>query len=267
MNFFLKLFLISEPSPKLSIILVTYNHAKTISQSIESILSQETSYSYQIIIIDDFSNDGSLKIIKDYVNKYPKKIIHLRTPKNLGDPRKVIFYLSPNVNGKYWTILEGDDFWLDNSKIQKQLDFLEHDYTKEFIGVTSNYKTLNNDGTSSLRIIEKDSWDIFETLKNKITLYRHTSTYIWRNIYKSKCKKNFFWPSELRKKYTYGDSLLAQFMLCHGGKVKNFPEIMSCYRKTGQGIWTRLSEFESQKQNNLLRERRKKLLKKFNIKL
>ena len=102
----------------------TYNHEKYISQAIESALAQETSYSYEILINDDCSTDSTRQIALEYEKKYPNKIRLIYPESNQGLMRSYQRLLGSAI-GKYIAILESDDYWTDNKKLQKQIDFLE----------------------------------------------------------------------------------------------------------------------------------------------
>mgnify|MGYP002079321440 CR=1 FL=1 len=107
-----------------SVCMLTYNHEKYISQAIESVISQETDFSIEIVIGEDLSTDNTRKICEDYQRKYPEKIKLLSRESNLGVIRNSIETLK-SCEGKYTAICEGDDYWTDKLKLQKQVDFLE----------------------------------------------------------------------------------------------------------------------------------------------
>jgi len=119
--------------PIVSIWLTTYNHEAFIAQSIESILMQKTSFSYEIVIGEDCSTDNTRAIVKEYKSKYPDKIRLLLPEKNLGmiGMFKASFAL---CSGHYVAWMDGDDYWTDPLKLQNQVDFLEAhpDYVLHF---------------------------------------------------------------------------------------------------------------------------------------
>ncbi len=118
-----------EEHPDISVAMLAYNHEKYISEAIESVLIQKTHYSYKIIIAEDCSTDKTRDIIIDYQKKYPEKIKLILQEKNVGASQNVLDLLS-NTEGQYIALLEGDDYWTDPLKLQKQVDFLEenHDF-------------------------------------------------------------------------------------------------------------------------------------------
>jgi sugar O-acyltransferase (sialic acid O-acetyltransferase NeuD family) len=116
---------------KLSIIIPCYNFEKYIEQAIDSTLSQYTDFDIEVIVGDDKSTDNSYELIK----KYDGKIIHYRNDENLG-PYNNIKKMLEIANGKYISYLDGDDYFIDTLKSQKQVDFLESnpDYSMHSTG-------------------------------------------------------------------------------------------------------------------------------------
>lgn len=110
---------------EISILLLTFNHEKYIRQAVESILSQDIKVSYEVIIFDDASTDNTPSILKEYKNKFPNKIKLFLNKKNRYYPTKNIYFLFSKARGKYIAVIEGDDFWVNNQKIQVQYEFLE----------------------------------------------------------------------------------------------------------------------------------------------
>ena len=108
----------------ISILMPTYNHEKYISQAIESTLMQKTNFNYELLIHDDCSTDSTLSIARNYTEKHPDKIRLFTESENQG-LLKSYKKLIENSKGKYLAILESDDFWIDENKLQIQVDFLE----------------------------------------------------------------------------------------------------------------------------------------------
>ena len=120
---------ISDPAvlsknPLVSVHMITYNHEKYIAQAIESALMQKTNFDYEIVIGEDCSTDKTRKIVDTYAKKYPDKIKLILNEKNIGMIPNFIKTLNM-CRGKYIAMLEGDDYWTDPYKLQKQVDFLE----------------------------------------------------------------------------------------------------------------------------------------------
>ncbi len=121
--------------PLCSFLCITYNHIDFIEQCLIGFLEQETTFPFEIIIHDDCSTDGTDRIIKEYQSKYPQIIKAMYEEENQyskGDKGKPFWAIMHNMAGKYIALCEGDDYWNDIHKIQKQVAFLESN--PEFVG-------------------------------------------------------------------------------------------------------------------------------------
>lgn len=110
-------------TPVVSVCLVCYNQSKYIAQAIESILMQKTDFSFEIIIADDCSTDGTCEIIKDYQFQRPEQVIIVQQETNVGLAKNWTDVMSL-PRGQYIAYLEGDDFWTDPLKLQRQFEYL-----------------------------------------------------------------------------------------------------------------------------------------------
>ena len=116
-----------ENNPLVSICTLVYNQEKFLKQYLEGIFLQKTTFSFEILIHDDASTDNSENIIREYQALYPdiiKPIIQTENQYSKGVDINLT-YNFPRVKGKYIAICEGDDYWTDPLKLQKQVDFLE----------------------------------------------------------------------------------------------------------------------------------------------
>lgn len=109
---------------KLNVLLFSYNQQKFITEAINSILSQKTNFEFQLIIADDGSTDDTVEIIKRFEKEYPTKIVFLDSHKR--GIIENIFRMEKHIAGDYIAILDGDDYWSNEQKIQQQIDFLEN---------------------------------------------------------------------------------------------------------------------------------------------
>ena len=123
--------------------MLTYKHEKFIKQAIEGVLMQETDFEFELIIADDCSPDNTNKIVNDIIKNHSKgfKIKYFRHKKNLGVQDNGIFGLN-KCKGKYIALCEGDDYWIDPLKLQKQVDFLK--LNKGYSFVFTPAQVLNN---------------------------------------------------------------------------------------------------------------------------
>lgn len=116
-----------DDKPLVSIDCITYNQEKYIARTIDSFLMQKTNFNYEILIHDDASTDNTPEIIKRYEKKYPRKIRVIYQKENQYSQGKDIWSInSARAAGKYITLCEGDDFWIDPLKLQKQVEYMEN---------------------------------------------------------------------------------------------------------------------------------------------
>ncbi len=113
--------------PLVSICCITFNQKAYIKDCIDGFLMQKTNFNFEILIHDDASTDGTQEIISEYELKYPnliKAILQLENQYSKGI-KPLVKYIFPIAQGKYIALCEGDDYWTDPFKLQKQVDFLE----------------------------------------------------------------------------------------------------------------------------------------------
>ena len=109
---------------KVSVAMITYNHERFIAQSIEGVLMQQTDFAVELVIGEDCSTDGTRAIVRRYGERHPERIRLLLPERNLGADANLAAVLKA-CRGQYVALLEGDDYWTDPTKLQKQVDFLE----------------------------------------------------------------------------------------------------------------------------------------------
>ena len=126
----------------LSIKILAYNHEKYISKCIDSILSQKTEYAYEILIGEDCSSDGTKRIIEEYEKKYPDIIKVIYHEKNCGCTKNA-YALDVKARGKYLAGCEGDDYWCDEYRIQKDVSYLEKN--PQYVGVCHKVNVVDGD--------------------------------------------------------------------------------------------------------------------------
>lgn len=118
----MQLWVKKEPC-KVSVICVTYNHEKYISMALDSILMQETNFPFEIIIHDDLSTDNTREIISEYVRKYPQLIKTILQKNNTyPEGSSPLIRAMLDAGGDYIAICEGDDYWVDAKKLEKQIN-------------------------------------------------------------------------------------------------------------------------------------------------
>jgi len=168
-------------NPVVSICCVTYNHKEFIKEAIHGFLMQETEYPYEILIHDDASTDNTQDIIREYEEKYPSLIKPIYQSENQKSKLKA--GINPKFNflrakGKYIAVCDGDDYWIDPKKLQKQVDLLESDPS---IGIVHTNCIELNTKTNEAKTLNKSDilqGNVFLALLNKNLI--HTVTAIAR---------------------------------------------------------------------------------------
>jgi glycosyltransferase involved in cell wall biosynthesis len=179
-------FISDQSLPFFSVMIITYNHEDYISDAIDSILMQERDFSIEINVIDDASTDNTQSIVLDYKNKYPDIINCYFNDKNVGHVATQIntFRGFQTLRGKYFSLLEGDDYWTDKNKLKQQLEFLESNYN--FVACAHNTQKIFDDGRPPEHFLPFKSFgrDIanIHDLIHMSGVY-HLSSIVYRNIF------------------------------------------------------------------------------------
>lgn len=129
---------------KISVCINTFNHQKTIGETIESVISQKTDFKFEVVIFDDFSTDDTRSIIRSYSVEYPELVRYIFKECNLFSINGHLPFIEcwNAAKGQYIALCEGDDYWIDPYKLQKQ-----YDAVKEFdvdICFTNAYMEYSN---------------------------------------------------------------------------------------------------------------------------
>jgi len=169
-----------DPSkPVVSICCITYNHEKFIEEALDSFLMQETDFPFEIVIDDDASPDRTSEIIEQYIEKYPNIMNARLRDKNVGSMTNFIENMKRG-QGKYIALCEGDDYWTDPLKLQKQVDILEKNNKISGVHHKVIYVDSNNIKLGESNRVEKG----FELVDYKYLGQRntiHTCSFIFRN--------------------------------------------------------------------------------------
>ncbi len=161
-----------------SVCITTYNKEKYVKRTLLSALNQTTDFDYEIIISDDNSKDATVSVIRNIINTHPKgHIIKLyQQPKNLTVNPNMLFVFS-KCNGKYIAMLDGDDQWTDEKKLQKQFDFLEENHDFSAVGTDSHIVYLDSGKTENFSKFSGKELSINDLLEIR---YFQTSTFFFK---------------------------------------------------------------------------------------
>lgn len=221
-----------------SICCLAYNQKKYIRQALDSFLMQKTNFKFEILINDDCSTDGTTEIIKEYEEKYPDIIKPLYHSENQysksyrqGNMMSITFNF-PRVSGKYTAMCEGDDFWTDEYKLQKQVDIMEANPDCSFCAHT--VRCTYEDGKPTSQIIP-----VKDTVKEGMLTSAQAVHGICYSPYMFQTTSYFFRSEFLKEMventpefFEYSSSMDVLFMLYFAskGNVYYIDQEMSCYR-------------------------------------
>ncbi len=211
---------------KVSVLCLTYNQEKFIKQALDGFLTQKTNFKYEILINDDNSTDDTIKIIEEYQKKNLGIITLVKHQENLyskGQRNFFARFLIPKARGKYLALCEGDDYWTDPNKLQKQADFL--DQNTEFALCFHPVKVIYDGRQASKEVFPemKNGFTTINLLKNN---FIQTNSVMYR-------KQSY---QTIRTDVAPGDWYLHLFH-AQFGKIGFINDVMAVYRKHPGGIW------------------------------
>ena len=221
-----------DAKPLVSICCLAYNHEPYIRECLDGMLMQRTTFKFEILIHDDASTDNTAKIIKEYAEKYPTIIKPILQTENQYSKGKGILipFVYPRAKAKYIALCEGDDYWIDPYKLQKQVDFLEanEEYSLCFHNAIEHWE----DGSREDSIFS----DVEDRDYSAVEIYKKwtipTASVVFR---KDVIDSLRYKEVSLNPKFIYGDIIL--FLTCaEFGKLRGFTDTMSIYRRHIGGI-------------------------------
>ncbi len=221
--------------PLVSIVVTTYNHEDYIKKCLDSILEQQTNFPIEIILGEDESSDGTRKICQDYANRFPDKIkLFLRSREDViyinGRPTGRYNFIESlkSAKGKYIALCEGDDYWTDQHKLQKQVDFLEMNikYSLCFHNV---YKLNQRNGANESNVmLDYETNQVFTTEDLISQWFVPTASILFRNY------SDFIFPDWFYKCGSGDIPLL--LLLSLRGDLYYLNETMGVYRLQDNGV-------------------------------
>ncbi len=216
-----------DAGPIVSVIMLSYNHGSVIGNAIDSVLMQKTDFSFELIIGDDASQDDSPAILKEYAERYPDIIRLVQRTENIGTTKNA-YDLMTRARGRYLASCESDDYWTDEHKLQKQVEFLEAH--GEYVGCTHPVVSVDADGKElpqqKIRWISSKKVYTLKDFKG-IVLPGHSCSVVRRNIFLDpKYDLSILW----RASPLIGDRTTALMFAAYGDFYR-LDEPMACYRR------------------------------------
>jgi len=221
-------------SPKMTIIVMTYNHAPFIKEALDSVLMQETSFECEVIVIDDCSTDGTSDIVRAYQKAHPHQIRMVLAEVNRCDNAEFMKAVQA-CRGEYLALLDGDDYWTSPDKLQRQAEYL--DRHPECAISFHNVRIISDDANQAPRESLPSHREAFSTLEDLL-----------EGCFVSTC------AAVLRRDaltgfpswYTNDDcpdwSLFV--MAAQHGRLGYLKDVMAVYRQHSGGFWTGLRRRE-----------------------
>ena len=227
---------------KITILMPLYNRACYVAQAIESVLSQQVKAQCQLIILNDASTDGSLAIAQDYQKRYAGKIQILSNRQNLGLLTTIVKGYGQLAKSDYWSVLDADDYWIDQNFLQRAVDFFCAD--AQFTFYFGNYYLLDEaSGEKKLAIkSNKTARDFsWQDYKRHDFYYPHTSSTVFARLPDwSQLVEQMHKQADKGVQAVRGDSWRTLTHLYRGCGHYD-PHVVSVYRKHPKGIWTGVS--------------------------
>lgn len=219
---------------RVSVICTTYNQKNYIKKCLESLVSQNTSFEYEILVHDDASTDGTRSIVEDFEKRYPKIRAFYEEENQHSKRIKFRPKLIAESRGDYLAFCEGDDYWADPNKLQKQFDALESNPSCSIS--THRVRRVRSDGTETDSIIEQNFFKAgvingHDYLKTYLDchpelLLQTSSFFVRKKVYVAR-------PAALRG-FNVGDVPM-MIWATYNGDMYYFEDIMSCYRMFASG--------------------------------
>ncbi len=220
--------------PSVTVLMLCYNHRKYIDEAIQSVLMQKTNFPVNIVIHDDASPDGSAEVIKKYAAKYPNITAILQPVNVVQNGKHYLPYMFPYITGKYVAHCECDDFWLDEGKLQMQVDYLESN--PDCIAVYHNILPVNKfskydescrqEAGKDRGFQDMDEGD-FVAGDFSATMQHQIASLVIRNFWQFMTEEDIAFYTKIR---CTGDVKLFK-MLIGQGRVHHFKERLSAYRR------------------------------------
>lgn len=225
--------------PVVSVHMITYNQEIYIAQAIEGVMMQKTNFQVELVIGEDCSKDRTRDIIQEYSVRYPGRIRLLPEGPNLGMMANT-FRTMYACTGKYVAMCEGDDYWTDENKLQKQYDFMEANPDCSLCYHAVDHKFPDGVGDFVQQDYPESKWVGIDEVIGKGEAFIPTASMFYRRVYIERLPD---WMLNA----VIGDYVLT-VLLAINGKVRYMSDVMGVYRRAAIGSWTSNWDWRRQKQ-------------------
>ena len=227
------LVLVPDQDYKVLIKCLTYNQEKYIEDALKGFVRQKTNFPYCALVVDDCSTDGTTEIIKQYEARYPEIIKGIYLPVNMyGNPEKRKYIKPWEERAQYIAKCEGDDYWIDDYKLQNQVDFLDAhpDYMMHFHNAIVRFENHNHPDRliSNFQSGDFDTELLFKKWQLPLASVLFRKELCYSDVYQ-----------ELQEVHKGGFPLFIAASII--GKVFGLSECLSVYRKNEGGVSNRMS--------------------------
>lgn len=215
-----------------SVLCPTFQHVDYVADALNSVLNQTTSFGFELLVRDDGSSDGTAEIVESFRCRYPRIISTFLEPINTWQDRKALGELWPRARGRYIAICEGDDYWLDRYKLERQVSILEG---SPGLVLTHHQSLVDARGyVVSLEKLPRDCCVPCTSEELSRGAMALTNSLLFRNVDPP--------PMEWTHRIVNGDILLRSWLGQHGGSSFISDLAPSVYRLHAGGIWSASSE-------------------------
>lgn len=220
---------------KLSIICLTYNHSSSLFQTLDGFVMQKTKFPFEVLVHDDASTDGTRDIILQYADKYPDIIRPILEEENqwsngIAFDKEKIW---PYVRGEYVAFCEGDDYWTDENKLQKQVDFLDSHPDSSLcfhpVRIVDQSNPAGEEIYPDQKLLQRAGELNFASLLKRNFIQTNSVVYRWRFH-----KESY----NLMPEHILPGDWFLHLLHAQVGKIGFLPEVMAVYRRNAGGVWT-----------------------------
>lgn len=241
------------PNPKVTVVIATYNQSKYIENTVKSVIKQETSFPFEILICDDGSNDGTREILSNLQKQYPTQVRLIFNEVNLMVTRNYVNAIC-NANGEYIATMDGDDFYNVNNALQTLCSYL--DSHRDVSLVHAGFRAFNEDNKT---LFVRDEWSspmqstmgidgVYCLITDQMSHYPLGSTSCFRKSYYLEGVK--LYPEIIEASAYYGEATILNVSMLMKGVIGFAPSVITSYRVLKKSLChfeTNLEVFEFEK--------------------